>query len=203
MVWIRRSIFTYRFKGRARRGLFWRKRVYELWFEYARQSTRSVPEEFGDLSTFKSFEEWWRHPEYGFELFCEPVEEPSVQIVNSIEDNDPGHIYLKVNLNEEPQKLKFQFAAILKKQQSNKRVEKKSNARFKPSVRPKAFKIDALRSYLEIWKLRQSDYSRKEAYEKYYNRICKEGDEDALRNISRACQRVNEIFINIERGTFP
>ncbi len=205
MVWKKRQIFTYSFKGRPRRGLFWKKKIYALWFEYARNSTRKVPAEFGDLSLFTTFEEWWKHPDYGFELFCEPVEEPTVQIKKKKKNYEAGLIYLRINLNDDPQKLKYQFSEILKKQQSYKRIEKSSRALFQPSISPKAFKIDALSEYLKIWKLRNIDgYSRKEAYIKFYNLDNTEYvDEDQLRYISRACQRVNEIFKNIESGTFP
>lgn len=203
MVWIKRSVFTYAFKGRPRRGLFWSKKVYKLWFDFAKQSPRNVPAEFGNLSKFHNFEEWWRHPEYGFELFCEPVEEPSFEIVTSTSDTAPDHIYLKMNLNEEPQKLKRLFEGILKKQQRNKKIKKKSKARFKPSINQKYIKLEALKDYFEIYKLRNAGFSRKETYEKHYQRKWEEYDEDSLRNISRACQRVNEIFKSIEKGTFP
>ncbi len=203
MVWIKRNALTFQFKGRPRRGLFWRKKVYGLWFEYAKASPRKVPEEFGDLSSFNSFEEWWRHPDYGFELFCEPVEEPAVKVVAEIDQDNPEYIFLRVNLNEEPQKLKLLFKGLLKKHQSNKRIQKKSQARFQPSVAQKHMKLGAWEDYLKMWKLRETGCSRKETYEKHSGEKWIDDDEDALRNISRACQRVRKMFKSIERGTFP
>ena len=215
MVWRKRSVFTFGFKGRARRQLFWKKNIYWLWYNFAKQSTRKIPKEFGDLSKFDSFEEWWRHPDYGFELFCEPVEEPPIEIVDLKSENETkerGVMYLKVNLDEEPQRLLFLFSRLLKKKQSNKKIEKPSKARFQPSVIQKGIKRKALSDYLDIWIWRNKEgCSRREAYVKYHNentynvRKINELDvtEENLRFISRACQRVREIFKSIERGTFP
>ena len=203
MVWVKRSVMTFKFKGRPRRGLLWAKKVYAIWFEFAKASPRNIPHEFGDLRQFQTFEEWWRHPDYGFELFCEPIEEDSVQVVSSIDDTSKDYMYLKINLNEEPQKLKQRFRSLLKKCQSTAIIDKGSQARYRPSVNQKYMKLDAWVNYLNIWKLRDAGMSRKSTYEAHYGRKWIEDDLDALRNISRACQRVEDIFKSIELGTFP
>jgi len=207
MVYLKRSILTFRFKGRPRRGLFWKKDVYRLWFDFAKLSNRPIPKEFGDLRQFNDFEDWWRHPDYGFELFCEPVREKSLYKVSSIDKTNKDIAYLKVNLDEDPKKLKVLFGTFLKRHKRQKVKEKKSQARFQPSVKWKHMRLDAWKDYLEIWKIRNpvkgKKLSCKDTYEKYYNRKWQKHDEVSLRQISRSCCRVEQIFKSIEKGTFP
>jgi hypothetical protein len=174
-----------------------------LWFKFASVSPRPIPKEFGDLSKFKNFEEWWRHPDYGFELFCEPVKPKSLVPVTAIDELHKDLLYLKINLNEEPQKLKRLFDSALKRHQKKELPPLVSQARFQPSLSEKNMKFYAWENYLEIWKLREQGLSRQEAFEAHYKRKWEKDDLDALRNVSRACQRVNEIFKSIENGTFP
>ena len=54
------------------RALLWNKWVYELWFKYslaALEEGMPIPVEFGPIDQFEDFESWWRHEQYGFELF--------------------------------------------------------------------------------------------------------------------------------------
>lgn len=202
MVWVKRSVMSFKFKGRPRRGLFWTKSVYKLWFEYAKASPRNIPAEFGNLDDFKNFDEWWKHPDYGFELFCEPpIAEKSVTVVDSIGEPEKDVIYLKVHLNEQPAKLKRLFHTVLKRHQKKKLEEPKSKARFQPSAHQRHIKLGALKKYLETWQKMESGMTRREIFnQRYKNSVA---EENQLRVISRECQRVKEIFANIEKGTFP
>ncbi len=203
MSYIKRSVFTFVFKGRKRRGLFWKKDVYRLWFEYAKVSPLPYPKKFGDLSQFDNFEDWWRHPNYGFELFCEPTKKRVLSIVKEIDnENSDDVIYLSVDLTAEPQKLKRMFSTILKNKSKVKPL--KSLAKFQPSLHNKYIRIYALEQYLETWKMREIDgMTRNDIHTKRYGNKSKNIYESELRVISRQTQRANEIFKNIENGTFP
>jgi hypothetical protein len=203
MTYRPRSVLSFQFKSRPRRRLLWEKVVYRLWFDYAKVSPRGVPAEFGDLSAFNDFEEWWRHPSYGFELFCEPPnEQPLLKVVQSITDGEElGVIYVRVNLNEEPERLKRSFDSILRKQQEGLSLEPKSEARFHPSMPQRHMKLSAWRQDLENWKSREGGMSRRDIFRARYRSI--DPSEDQLRVISREFQRAKKMFQSIERGTFP
>lgn len=203
MAWVRRLVMTFKFKDRPRRGLLWQKAVYALWFDYAKVSPRNIPQEFGDLAAFADFEAWWRHPDYGFELFCEPPNDhPAVEVITAVpEPSEPDVIYLRVDLAEQPAKLARMFNTILKKHQQAMPDEPTSQARFKPSMPQRHMKLRALKQYLENWKMREAGMSRRAIFEKRYR--TDDATEDQLRVISRECQRANEVFASIEKGTFP
>jgi len=83
----KRHLYTFEFKDRPRRALLWRKEVYQEWFAYAKLAgVGNYPDEFGNLEEFSDFESWWKHPEYGFELFCEPEEKPAL-----VDESSPIH----------------------------------------------------------------------------------------------------------------
>jgi len=205
MVYIKRTVMSFKMNGQPRRGLFWKKEVYKLWFEYAKISPLPIPKEFGDLTQFDDFEDWWKHPDYGFELFCEPVKKEPLSVVTNIdEDNDKNIIYLAIDISSEPQKLKRMFSTVLKKHKSEVKPPE-SRARFQPSLHGKYIRLDVLKTYLEVWEKRQSGMTRTDIYyEKFGDRGSdKNIYESDLRVISRQTQRANEIFKNIEKGTFP
>lgn len=148
-----RKLQTFEFKGRQRRGLMWKKEVYELWFRFAKihqQNGGKVPREFGDLSQF-TFSEWWAHPKYGFELFCEPYAESSAQVVDSRAKTQANEILLKVNVNTDEDILMRDIRIALR-EFSSEHLEYRSMARFKPSVPQKGLKMaklwEALDAYL-------------------------------------------------------
>ena len=100
--WTNRKLFTVRFKGREPRALLWRKPVYKEWFLYAKLAQelgKKIPKAFGNLKKFDDFEDWWRHPKYGFELFCE---KPMGELVQETQPNrsklQPDELLLKINL---------------------------------------------------------------------------------------------------------
>ena len=159
----KRKLFTYQFKGRKPRALLWRKAVYREWFEYGllhQLRGGKIPIEFGDLSSFKNFEEWWRHPNYGFELFCEPyvadlakmLDEPPKQI-------DKHSKLVEVSLVGDKDRILQDFKRVLRDRKIPDEYE--SRARFRPSkdmkfLKPK--KLEAFRkTYLLTEKLKHTD----------------------------------------------
>ena len=82
-----------------KRSLYWDKSVYHLWFDYAKASPRNIPVEFGNLDNFSSFEEWWSHPDYGFQLFCEPEEDDPLEVQHSNDQLIPlPNVYVTAGL---------------------------------------------------------------------------------------------------------
>ena len=202
MKWTKRTAFSYQFKGRARRGLFWRKAIYEQWFNYAKISTESIPTEFGDLNEFSTFEEWWRHPDYGFELFCEPAETEPLEIVTEIPECSGKNVhYLKIDRTGDPAKLKLMFKQYMEKNLLEHSSE--SKARFQPSKQPAEIKIITLKKYYDCYIIREVDgNSRKDVLKQRYGKTYV-ATEEVLRTVSRETQRVKQIFENMKSGTFP
>jgi len=209
--WIKRKVFKFRFKGRRARGLLWRKSVYEEWFEYAKISPLSYPKEFGDLSSFKNFEEWWRDPEYGFELFCEPVEKPLVEEISDLNnvDLDNDYVYLKVDLNSDFDVCMARLKTLLRNKRKSLKPRKfESMAKFKPSKEMKRIHVDTLKRQRKAWELKQNGLKRYEVVEALnYNHKNKDGDDididNLLRVVSRDVERANNVFKNISKGSFP
>ena len=215
--WTKKKLFTVRFKGRKPRALLWRKAVYREWFEYAKlaqRNGRNIPPEFGDLNSFNGFEEWWRHPDYGFELFCEPYMDEGVKLLSEPpEIIEPDNILVSVNLNADREKLEQLFSKILK--QKNISEEYSSMARFQPSRDMKYFKIDfrnnknnKLRLAREAWVLSQSMTEERVAHELRlfpYRNTQTEGDQrlSGIRTVSRYKNFVRRAFKSIEQGSFP
>jgi|SaaInlV_130m_DNA_3_1039695.scaffolds.fasta_scaffold05602_6 hypothetical protein len=222
MKYVRRTGFTYVLNNpdgtkRPRRGLFWMKKIYKEWFEYAKLSSYGVPEEFGNLEDFDDFEVWWKHPDYGFELFCEPEQREPLEVVKEIESSK--HInHLRIDLTGDPSKIKLMFKRFLDKNlvPNNKLV---SHARFQPSKPQARIKIPSLQKYRETYIQReilgmsrgdviekrmlppQAPYQSNEERKIQIHDIRK--DEELLRSISREVQKAKQIMKNIKKGTFP
>ncbi len=215
MKYIKRSAQSFKFKNRPRRGLFWAKKIYKEWFEYAKLSPFGYPEEFGDLDDFE-FEEWWRHPDYGFELFCEPEEREPLEVVKDI--NEDKHIkHLRIDLTGDPSRIRLMFRGFLKKNIIH-NYKVVSRARFQPSKPQAHIKIQPLKNYRDTYIKReilsksradvieermspqppyQSREERKVEIQNYRK------DSERLRSISREVQKAKQIMKNIKRGTFP
>ena len=141
-TWRKRKLNTYRFKGREPRGLLWRKPVYKEWFLYSKLSLDrggKIPPEFGDLNQFKDFEEWWRHPDYGFELFCEPVIEPVKDVTNDSSEVGKDQILLKIDLRGDLEQIESEVKRLLVKKDVTSNYV--SQARFQPSKPMKNLKV--------------------------------------------------------------
>lgn len=204
--WTKRRIFKFTFKGRRARGLLWRKRVYEQWFEYARISPLSYPKEFGDLSTFKNFEEWWRHPNYGFELFCEPVEEPIAKVLGPVDfkDYDKNYLYLRVDLHSDMDTCMSRIKTIVRRKRKGFKPPKfNSNARFKPSVEMKRIHTETLERQRKAWVMKRDGFKRQEIVDELKIKQTYINRENALRIVSRDVERAKAIFEAISKGTFP
>ena len=201
--WVRRKAFTIKFRGRQPRALLWKKSVYKAWFEFAKCSPLGYPKEFGDLSSFKNFEEWWKHPDYGFELFCEPVEKPLVEVVSNFNDIDNHYLYLKVDMHSDfhicMERIKSLF--IKKGMNRSKPQKLKSMATFKPSKEMMRIHVKTLNRQRKAWALRQIGYTRKKVGDLLDYRF--QEQENLLRAVSRDVQRANAVFKNISKGTFP
>jgi hypothetical protein len=221
MKYVRRTGFTYVLNNpdgtkRPRRGLFWMKKIYKEWFEYAKLSPFGCPEEFGNLEDFDDFEVWWKHPDYGFELFCEPKQREPLEVVNEIvEEQYIKH--LRIDLTGDPSKIKLMFKRFLDKNlvPNDKLV---SRARFQPSKPQSRIKIPPLQRYRETYIQREIlGMSRGDVIEKrmspqppYQSREERKveihdyrKDSERLRSISREVQKAKQIMKNIKKGVFP
>ena len=221
MKYVRRTGFSYVLNNpdgtkRPRRGLFWMKKIYKEWFEYAKLSSYGVPEEFGNLEDFDDFEVWWDHPDYGFELFCEPEQREPLEVVKEIDEGK--HIkHLRIDLTGDPAKIKLNFKRFLDKNlvPNDKLV---SHARFQPSKPQARIKIPPLQRYRETYIQREMlGMSRGDVIEKrmgpqppYQSREERKieihdyrKDSERLRSVSREVQKAKQIMKNIKKGTFP
>ncbi len=134
-IWIPKEGFRVTFKGRKPRALMWRKRLYEEWFEYAKLAQSigyKIPTEFKDLSSYSNFEQWWRDPTTGAELFLEPFYDRSVLEADcnnyEMEDNK---LLVELDLNRSLNQLKLDFRLLLEKHHvTNSYIPR---AKFQPS----------------------------------------------------------------------
>ena len=221
MKYVRRTGFSYVLNNpdgtkRPRRGLFWMKKIYKEWFEYAKLSPFGVPEEFGNLEDFDDFEVWWKHPDYGFELFCEPEKREPLDVVKEIEEEK--HIkYLRMDMSGDPVRMKLMFEKFLEKNLiPNHKIVTQS--RFHPSKPQKRIKIPPLQRYREVYIQREIlGMSRGDVIEKrMFPQLPTQSREERkvevrdtrkdsflLRSVSREVQKAKQIMKNIKKGTFP
>jgi hypothetical protein len=212
--WVARRLQTVRFKGRPARGLLWKKAIYKEWFEYAKLAT-TLPKEFGDVKSF-NFEDWWRHPDYGFELFCEPVEEPPFEEVtlSSYKERD-SKVLISLNLEQPANKIIHNLRNYLKRIQPEP-PEYKSRARFIPSAEPKRIMVEKLKRYRLAYLEQVKGLKRQQIAEKLipkglYGRTStgeprkydSRRDEFNLRVVTRDISLAKKIIKNVEKGVFP
>lgn len=209
--WIKRRTRKKSIKGRVARGLLWRESVYREWFEFAKISTLvpAYPKEFGDLDQFDNFEEWWDHPSYGFELFCEPEEKGLVEEATPTGSIEKYYLYLKVFLKADLEICMARIEELLnKKRQGLKTPQHKSMAKFQPSIEMKNFKVEVLQRQRDVWVQTNSGVKKEKMLETVtYNTLDKNGeslkDSELFRYLSRDMKRANAIFESISKGTFP
>jgi hypothetical protein len=151
--WTKRKLQTYQFKGRPRRALLWRKSVYEEWFHYIRLYHEHTGKrlkrfkDWGDIDSL-SFADWWKHPDHGFELFCEPDPPALVRVIDGRNKPEPNTIDLRVVLNADIEITMRDLRKTLS--ESGAHSEYQSQARYQPS-QPMA--------YIKPDKLRQARYA--------------------------------------------
>lgn len=214
--WTKKKLFTVKFKGRKARALVWRKRIYKEWFEYAKlhQSHGGViPKEFGKLVDIDDFEDWWKDPDYGFELFCEPYMDEALRLLDEPPKCiEPDNILVSINLNVDRDKLVQLFTKLLKQNQVS--DEYSSLAKFQPSLDMKYLKHEKLKLFREVWILEKSGMAHKNIVKKLgmiSKNVAPSSDPDlyqtlmlsALRKVSRYKRAVSLSFKQIEKGTFP
>jgi hypothetical protein len=203
--WISRKLFTYRFKGRQPRGLLWRKAVYEEWFLYAREyQSRGgmIPRAFGKLSKFLTFEDWWRHPEYGFELFCEPFIENYVQEVSSARGLSDSEILLKVNLKGDRDMIQRDMKLLLDKLTED--YEYQSAARFQPSTPMKRIQIERIKNSRLVWEITKEGKTQAEIVSILgLPEADLDQQESSIRRVQRYKAAYKKSCEQISKGTFP
>ena len=151
--WTKRKLFTFKFKGRERRALLWRKSVYEEWFEYAKlfqSQGGKLPRAFGNL-TNRRFEDWWRDENFGFELFCEPVMGDLCEVATSKRKQEPNKLLLSVDVRADYDLVLSAFKKILREQGDS--YEYVSQAKFQPSLPMSQLKPEKLRQARETYML--------------------------------------------------
>jgi len=220
--WVRRVIQRVRFTGREPRRLMWRKAIYEEWFEYAKLAG-TYPKEFGDLSKYEKFDDWWRDPSYGFELFCEPPDEPVVEEVTGT-NAEGNRLIVSIKRDSDPYEVIHHLKKLV---EMNVRLPRKdvSHARFTPSKPAKNLMPEKLERYRLVYALKK-DHSRleiayllrnrksshknsREQVRQYFYGIQKSGVDKGSprlpdeREISRDLQKARAILKRVERGVFP
>jgi hypothetical protein len=146
-----RKLLSFEFKDRPRRALLWKKATYELWFRFAKVHQRNggkIPRAFGDLSKF-TFEEWWRHEKYGFELFCEPEHEDLVSVADGRTKATEDSVLMKVRMNADTDLILRDFKTLLNRLQTHN--EYQSKARFQPSHSQQQIKLEKLAEALNAY----------------------------------------------------
>ena len=206
--WVARRFQTFKFKDRPARGLLWTKKVYAEWFEYCLLAEK-IPNDFGDLKQFKNFEEWWKHPKYGFELFCEPPEEPPIEEVEvKGYKATPNKVLVALNLDQPSDKIIFNIKNLINRKQP-KLKEYKPQARFTPSREPKRIMLEKIKRYRLAYTLQNEGLIRREIANRlsakgfYGFRRNGEPQEPDLREVSRDIAKARQIIKRVERGIFP
>lgn len=204
--WIKRKLLSFEFKGRQRRALLWRKGIYEEWFycaRYAQMLGRKLPSAFGNLTGFQTFEEWWRHPEFGFELFCEPFIDSYAEIVDRKVRLSKDEVLLKVNVNGDTDLILRDIKLALMERMVI--GEYQSRARFQPSRTMKYLRKNTLVLSRRVWELTNEGFTQGDIAEKLdlINGDTIEARETAIRKVQRAKARFIKSLKNVENGTFP
>lgn len=203
----KRYLYTFAFKGRPRRGLYWKKSIYKEWYEWC-LLTNCYPKDFGDLKSFNNFDDWWSHPDYGFELFCEPVEPPAIQIIKQ-GLVDPSRLNISIEPNASLDKVLLELKSLVMENH----IENKtpiSEARYQPNISAKYIKLQTIKRYRKVFQLRQNGASRAEVIDslirsgEYLNKENSEHNNfEALeRKVSRDYQRAKNLIQMVKLGTF-
>ena len=226
-IWTKRKMFTVSFKDRPRRALLWRKPLYREWFEYVKlyeevKGKKPPPfRAFGTVNGVK-FEDWWRDPSYGFELFCEPEMTDLVTVVDGRSKTVPNTITVAVKVNADNELIERAFKALLRTLSPHE--EYQSQARFQPSAPMKHLKPEKLKQAREAYLLSEQTpqkeaikrlYKRGERAELQYDENGKllvsdprtvefqNWEKGKLRVLSYHRKTVKQIFANLEKGQFP
>jgi hypothetical protein len=203
--WTNRKLFTVTFKDREPRALLWRKPVYKEWFLYAKLAQelgKKIPKAFGNLRQVDDFEDWWRDPRYGFELFCEkPTGDLVTEETGKRSKLEPDEILIKVNLKGDLEVINRDIRKLLISKDVGEDFT--SNARFQPSRPMKHIAVGVTDTEFE------KDVKRENKLEKFagdaqggllqYQRTL----DNRVKTVRRHIEAVEQTFKNIASGTFP
>lgn len=198
--YVKRRLQTFRFSGRPARGLYWRKDVYKEWFEWAKLAGK-YPADWGPLDQLSDFEEWWKHPDYGFELFCEPPEMPAVRVLEAGETVTDDELVVAIDKHADPEKALLMLRNLVKKQLRSK-PSFESRARYAPSKHGKYIKLDVLRRYRFAYKLMLEGKTRKEIAPELM-KFRKSKQLPSMRVITRDLTTAKELLRDVAVGVFP
>ena len=198
--YVKRRLQTFRFTGRPARGLYWKKDIYKEWFEWAKLAG-TYPNDWGPLGEFHDFEDWWKHPLYGFELFCEPAEQPAIEVLDAGATVTDDKLVIAINKQADPEKALLMVRNLLKKQlRPLKSFE--SRARYAPSKHAKYIKLNVLRRYRFAYNLMLEGKTRREIAPELM-RYRKSKQLPSMRVITRDITAAKQILKNVAKGIFP
>jgi len=198
--YVKRRLQTFRFAGRAPRGLYWKKDVYREWYDWAKLAG-VYPADWGNLDQFDDFEDWWKHPEYGFELFCEPAEKPPLAVLQPGDPVTDDSLFLAIDKSADPEKVLVMVRNLLKKQLKTS-PKQESRARYAPSKHGKYIKLDVLRRYRFAYTLMKEGKTRKEIAPELM-KFRKSKQLPTLRVVTRDLTAAKEVLRNVAKGIFP
>lgn len=198
--YVKRRLQTFKFAGRAPRGLYWKKEVYREWFEWAKLAGK-YPGDWGQLESFLDFEDWWRHPNFGFELFCEPPERPAAELLAHVEGVTDDRLLIAIDRQAAPEKALLMVRNLLKKQLRPQTIFE-SRARYSPSKSAKYLKIEVLRRYRFAYTLMLEGKTRREIAPELM-KFRKSKQLPAMRVITRDLTTAKKILKNVSKGIFP
>ena len=202
-TYVKRRLQTFRFAGREARGLYWKKDIYREWFEWVKLAG-NYPSDWGPLAEFNDFEEWWRHPQYGFELFCEPPVQPPITTLKTgdLVGDASNQLVVSIDCAGDPEKALLMLRNLIKKKVRPNR-SLLSAARYAPSKHAKYIKLDVLKRYRLAYTLMVLEgKTRKEAIPELM-RLRKSKQEPTLRVITRDLTSAKAILTNVTKGIFP
>lgn len=198
--YVKRRLQKFRFTGRPLRGLYWKKDVYREWYEWARLSG-VYPADWGPLYQFNDFEDWWKHPNYGFELFCEPEEKPALTVLDNGATVTDDCLVVAFDKSADAEKALVMVRNLLKKHLKS-RIKHESHARYKPSKDGKYIKLDVLRRYRFAYTLMKEGKTRREIAPELM-RFRKSKQLPTFRVITRDLTAAKLILKNVAVGVFP
>jgi hypothetical protein len=200
-TYVKRRLQTFRFAGRPARGLYWKKDVYREWFEWARLAN-NYPKDWGPLNEFEDFEDWWKHPQYGFELFCEPPEQQAIEVLQpgtTVGDN----LVISINKSADPEKALLMIRNLIKKTIRPKATGQVSQARYSLSKHGKYIKLNVLRRYRLAYTLKAIEGKTRNELAPELMTLRKSKQLPSLRVITRDITAAKAILKNVVKGIFP
>lgn len=198
--YVKRRLQKFRFTGRPSRGLYWKKDVYREWYEWARLSG-VYPADWGPLDQFSDFEEWWKHPDYGFELFCEPEEKPALTVLDQGATATDDCLVVAFDKGADPEKALVMVRSLLKKHLKGKPTHE-SHARYSPSKDGKYIKLAVLRRCRFVYTMMLEGKTRREMAPELM-KFRRSKRLPTFRVITRDLTAAKQILKSVAVGVFP